>query len=205
MQGPLWHFSYFLAKKSKSEPCLILKFWDQNLQFQRTSQEYTTPSGNIDTCEIVKYSIPISIGPWPNKLVTKIHTKHIVLLLVFLPCYQQLNWAKCVNYLPQWWVELDDELSWLFTNSCSATRYMKVKRIKRTEVLRRIWLFSANEIEEKYEFVSKQPTQLIIELNSLLRQIIDTKETFLATAKKARDSMRMQNFFVSFTMSVSQL
>ena len=82
---------------------------------------------------------------------------------------------------------------------------MKVKRIKRTEILRRIWLFSANEIEKKYEFVSKQPTQLIIELNSLLRQIIDTKETFLATAKKARDSMRMQNFFVSFTMSVSQL
>ena len=39
---------------------------------------------------------------------------------------------------------------------------MKVKRIKRTEVLRRIRLFSANEIEKKYEFVSKQPTQLII-------------------------------------------
>ena len=63
---------------------------------------------------------------------------------------------------------------------------MKVKRIKRTEVLRRIRLFSANEIEKKYEFVSKQPTQLIIELNSLLRQIIDTKETFLATAKKGQ-------------------
>ena len=28
---------------------------------------------------------------------------------------------KWVNYLPQWWVELDDELSWLFTNRLSAT------------------------------------------------------------------------------------
>ena len=23
---------------------------------------------------------------------------------------------KCDNYLPQWWVEFDDESSWLFTN-----------------------------------------------------------------------------------------
>ena len=27
-----------------------------------------------------------------------------------------------VNYLRQWWVELDDELSWLFTNRLSTTR-----------------------------------------------------------------------------------
>ena len=51
----------------------------------------------------------------------------------------------CDNYVPQWWVELDNELSWLFTNRLSA------------EILRSIWLFSANEIN-----------QLIIELNSSL-------------------------------------
>ena len=26
------------------------------------------------------------------------------------------------NHVPQWWVELDDELSWLFTNRLSATK-----------------------------------------------------------------------------------
>ena len=50
---------------------------------------------------------------------------------------------------------------------------MKVKRMGITEILRRIWLFSANEIKSS-ESVSKQPTQLIIELNSSLRQIIVT-------------------------------
>ena len=40
---------------------------------------------------------------------------------------------------------------------------MKVltKRIGITGILRRIWLFSANKIKS-FEFVSKQPTQLII-------------------------------------------
>ena len=42
-----------------------------------------------------------------------------------------------------------------------------------TEILRRIWLFSANKIKSS-ESVSKQPTQLIIELNSSLPQKFDT-------------------------------
>ena len=67
----------------------------------------------------------------------------------------------------------NDELSWLFTNKFSATRYMKVKRMGVTEILRRIWLFSANNIKSS-ESVSKQPTQLIIELNSSLRQKLGT-------------------------------
>ena len=41
----------------------------------------------------------------------------------------------------------NDELSWLFTNRFRATRYMKVKRMGITEILRRIWLFSANKIK----------------------------------------------------------
>ena len=40
----------------------------------------------------------------------------------------------------------NDELSWLFTNRFRATRYVKVKRMGITEILRRIWLFSANKI-----------------------------------------------------------
>ena len=52
----------------------------------------------------------------------------------------------------------NDELSWLFTNRLSATRYKKVKKMGMTEIFRRIWLFSANEIKN----LSKQQTQLII-------------------------------------------
>ena len=52
---------------------------------------------------------------------------------------------------------------------------MKVKRMGITEILRRICLFSANKIKSS-EYFSKQPTQLIVELNnSSLRHIIVTK------------------------------
>ena len=69
---------------------------------------------------------------------------------------------------------MDDELSWLFTKRIRATRYTKVKRMEITDILRRIRLFSANKIKS-FESGSKQPTQLIVELNSSLRHIIVTK------------------------------
>ena len=47
----------------------------------------------------------------------------------------------------------------------SATRYMKVKRMEITEILGRIWLFSANKIKSS-ESVSKQPTHLNSSSNS---------------------------------------
>ena len=47
---------------------------------------------------------------------------------------------------------------------------MKVKRMGITEILRRIWLFSANKIKSS-ESGSKQPTQLIVEFNSTLTKI----------------------------------
>ena len=50
---------------------------------------------------------------------------------------------------------------------------MKVKKMGKTEILRRIWLFSANEIKSSESF-SKQPTQLIVKLNSSLQHIIVT-------------------------------
>ena len=53
---------------------------------------------------------------------------------------------------------------------------MKVKRMGITEILRRIWLFSANKIKSSESF-SKQPTQLIVELNSSLQHVIVTKYT----------------------------
>ena len=87
-------------------------------------------------------------------------------------------WQLCAAMMS----ELDDELSWLFNNRLSATRLMKVKRMGITEILRRIWLFSANKIkssESGSKSFSKQPTQLIIELNSSLRHIIVTLNTHL--------------------------
>ena len=69
--------------------------------------------------------------------------------------------------------ELDDKLSWLLSNVLSATRYIKLKKMGITEILRRIWLFSANKIKSSESF-SKQSTQLIVELNSSLRHIIVT-------------------------------
>ena len=43
--------------------------------------------------------------------------------------------------------ELSLTMSWLFTNRFSATRYKKVERMRITEILGRIWLFSANKIK----------------------------------------------------------
>ena len=54
---------------------------------------------------------------------------------------------------------------------------MKVKKMGITEILRRIWLFSENEIKSFESFI-KQPTQLIVELNSSLWQIIDSIVSF---------------------------
>jgi hypothetical protein len=48
---------------------------------------------------------------------------------------------------------------------------MKVKRMGITEILRRIQLFSSNKIKSS-ESGSKQPTRLIVKLNSSLWHII---------------------------------
>ena len=59
---------------------------------------------------------------------------------------------------------------------------MKVKRMGITEILRRIWLFSANKIKSSESF-SKQPTQLIVELNSSLWHIIVTLDALYQTCE----------------------
>ena len=59
---------------------------------------------------------------------------------------------------------------------------MKVKRMGITEILKRIWLFFANEIKSSESF-SKQPIQLIIELNSSLGHIIVKSILFLVEAE----------------------
>ena len=53
------------------------------------------------------------------------------------------------------------------------------------EILRRIWLPFANKTK-KFESFSKQPTQLIIELNSSLRHIVVTKACSTTTVARRR-------------------
>ena len=60
---------------------------------------------------------------------------------------------------------------------------MKVKRMGITEILGRIWLFSANKIKSSESF-SKQPTQLSVELNSSLWHIIVTLVSREATGRR---------------------
>ena len=60
-----------------------------------------------------------------------------------------------------------------------------------TEILGRIWLFSTNKTKS-FESFSKQPTQLIVDLNSSLQHIIVTKDCyFLSNTYKS-------NFEASF-------
>ena len=61
-------------------------------------------------------------------------------------------------------------MSWVGTNRLNATKYMKVKRMGITEILRMIWIFSANKIKSS-ESVSKQPTQLIIAADNWLNNL----------------------------------
>ena len=52
---------------------------------------------------------------------------------------------------------------------------MKVKIMRIKEILKRIWLISANKIKKTPESVRKHSSQLKVELNSSLLQIIAAK------------------------------
>ena len=66
----------------------------------------------------------------------------------------------------------NDEFSWMMSSvGCLLKDSVlpdkkKVKRMGKTEILRRIWLFSANKIKKTSESGSKQPIQLIIAANN---------------------------------------
>ena len=77
---------------------------------------------------------------------------------------------------------------------------MKVKRMGITEILRRIWLFSANKIKSS-EFFSKQPSQLIIKLNSSLLQKLGTlvpkiKKSVKSVNNMSSDEILCKSIFV---------
>ena len=81
----------------------------------------------------------------------------------------------CCNYRSQWWVEF--EFGFDFTLDCLQLRYlmkcyildtyMKVKKMRIKEILRKIWLLSANKIKSS-ESKCKQSSQVELKLNSSL-------------------------------------
>jgi hypothetical protein len=75
----------------------------------------------------------------------------------------------CDNHVPQWWVEFDDELNWLFTKRFRAF-YLFPNPSQNF-----CYSHSLNfHLSGSTKFVGKQPTQLIVQLNSSLRHIIVT-------------------------------
>ena len=105
---------------------------------------------------------------WTNYSIPATTTSYATIICHFDELSSSLTW-DCFESI----ICRNDELSWLFTNRLRATRYMKVKRMGITEILRRIWLFSADKVKIS-ESVSKQPTQFILELNSSLWQKLGT-------------------------------
>ena len=67
---------------------------------------------------------------------------------------------------------------------------MKVRRLGITEVLRRIWLFSANKIKTSESF-SKKSTWLKLELNSSLWQKLDTNVVFTGSRDQDRITLKL--------------
>ena len=88
-------------------------------------------------------------------------------------CFSQ---NYCDNYVPQWWVEFNGELSWLFTNRLR-TFYPKCLQ----KILLKIFvipiLLTFMFVSGSPESVNKQATQLIIKFKSSLRHIIVTNVT----------------------------
>ena len=74
----------------------------------------------------------------------------------------------CCNFLSQSQVEFKFDMSWdclqLSFLIKSATRYMKFNGMRIKEILRRIWLLSANKIKPS-ELICKQSSQVRLELN----------------------------------------
>ena len=86
-------------------------------------------------------------------------------------------WSNNINQNSRTIMRRNNELSWLFINRFRATRYMKVKRTGIKEILRRVWLFSANKIKALNLLTNNQlnsRTQLIVKLNSSLQHITVT-------------------------------
>ena len=72
-----------------------------------------------------------------------------------------------------------------------------------TEILRRIWLFSANKIKSSESF-SKQPTQLIVELNSSLQLIIVTESISVLPITELSNQLppTLTDFFLNLEVHV---
>ena len=120
-------------------------------------------------CDFVKYSVHISRGPWPNKLVTKIHTKLIVLLLrtEFVSCF------SCIVIV----IDSHSDISNVYLIVLSKAIHIQDKHCR-------------DRYDYDYARKIRYKTPPLVFL-PCCQQLNWAKGTSLATAKKARDSMRM--------------
>ena len=100
------------------------------------------------------------------------HTKSVVMLNLMIGTnikLEILNRRTCDNYVPQWWVELvvyfqyQNFLSYLQTIDNPSQNFCYSHSL-------------SFHVSGSPEFVSKQPTQLIVQLNPSLRHIVVTKQ-----------------------------
>ena len=87
--------------------------------------------------------------------------------------FYELEWLTCDNNVPQWWVELDNELIWLFTNWFRAFCLLCRKQPNPSQNFCYSHFLNF-ELSGSTLSVSKQPTQIIVQLNSSLCYIIVT-------------------------------
>ena len=60
-----------------------------------------------------------------------------------------VSYVNCDNYVPQWWVEFNDEL--VVYLQIQGYQWKLRSRMGISAILRRIWLFSANKIKKNSE------------------------------------------------------
>ena len=97
------------------------------------------------------------------------------------------NQNKRVNYLPQWWLEFKrSRKSWVgcLQSFLSYSPMFTYSLIQNSQIPLKIsvipfsWLLCILNITYgSTEYISKQPTQLIVQLKTSLRQIIDSKHS----------------------------
>ena len=81
------------------------------------------------------------------------------------------NQVICDNYVPLWWVEFGNNLSWLFTEDAEIFSSYLQKKPNLSQTF--CYFHSHNfHVSGSPDSVSRQPTQLIVELNSSLRHTI---------------------------------
>jgi len=109
------------------------------------------------------------------------HFEYWIFVLIFSTASAWRTITNIQNSTCPMWQLCAAMMSWLFTNRLCATRWIKVKRMGISEILRRIWLFSA------------KPLNILVnnQLNSSLRHIIVTQGHYSRVKNSSTISCRI--------------